>query len=81
MAKQSKLSLLIALGISDKLCSQVAATQEKDHLKKEKEKKQEERKKKKAQKEAREAGEPGASDDELEELPDAMVKLQLFNDV
>ena len=82
MAKQSKSSLLIVLGISDKLCSQVAATQEKDRLEKEKEKKREERKKKKARKEAREAGEPRASDDELEELPDAMVKLQqLFNDV
>ena len=31
---------------------------------------------KKVQKEAREAGEPHASGDELEELPDAMVKLQ-----
>ncbi|EDR01732.1 uncharacterized protein LACBIDRAFT_332970 [Laccaria bicolor S238N-H82] len=37
-----------------------------------KEKKREERKKKKARKEAKEAGEPRASDDELEELPDAM---------
>ena len=56
----------------------MAATQEKDRLEQEKEKRRQERKKKKARKEAREVGECRASDDKLEEQPDATVKLQFI---
>ena len=56
----------------------MAATQEKDRLEQEKEKRRQEHKKKKAWKEAREVGERCASDDELEEQPDATVKLQFI---
>lgn len=78
VAKQGKLSIVMLYLSAANHC-QVAATQEKECLEKEKEKRREERKKKKARKEAKEAGERRDSDDELEEQPDATVKPPFFS--